>query len=129
MNKTLLLSIAASSTLLVHAMTSADEIKGRDVCEKMKTCVVETMVANDTPKATLDMIVSQLENQCLSSYEEKDKLIADAGLKKQANACAKDMIEMPCEELMTVGQSNSIESCQAFEEASKKAGIQEQLEQ
>ncbi len=99
----------------------ADDIKGTEVCQKVKSCALEVLGTQEIPEQAKQGILTQLDTQCAKSFSEREQSIKDAGLVDQANACADEMIALPCGELLSPDVLTNSKVCAAFEESYKKA--------
>ena len=104
---------------------SADQIKGEQVCDKLKTCALESLEGEDAPEQMKQVLMTQLDTQCAQSFSDKEQAFVDAGLVDQANACIDEMLSMSCQELMVSGNANKSKACKEFKDASKEAGIED----
>lgn len=111
--------------ILQSSFTSlADEIKGREVCDKLKVCALAELDKQEMPDQMKQMVISELD-KCASNFAKDEQAIIDAGLTDMANACADEVVEMPCERLMTPNPAQHSKACNDFEKASKEAGIEQ----
>ncbi len=118
------LSILAAVTVVAVSAPSFAELKGKEICEKMKTCVIESFDGQEVPEQMKQILLQQLDQQCLAEFDKKKDEIINAGLKGEANACADSMIEVPCETLMSPENGvHETEACATFKTAAEKAGV------
>lgn len=117
-------SLLVGFLTLLSLPTQADEIKTKLICEKIKTCVLESLGEQEMPAQMKDLIVTQLDTQCGQIHTNNDDQIKEAGLTDQANACADELIAMPCPQLMTPNVAENSKACVALKEAAEEAGIE-----
>ncbi len=110
---------------VLFGSTSSHAIDGEKVCSRVKTCVLESMEGQDVPQNMKDMLIGQLDSQCIDGYKAEEQKLIDAGLEDEANACAADMLKLSCPELMDPNQAKQLKSCQDFEEKRLAAGLEE----
>ncbi len=118
---TLTVSLVAA---ILCAQTAKAEIKGKQVCARLKVCALESLEGQQIHQEVKDRLMSQLNAQCLDSFRAREQRIIDAGLQSQANACASQMLALPCDELLSPSGRDATKACAEFNEAAKKAGIE-----
>lgn len=121
--KTSLLLIT-SALLLAPAVSQASELKGAQVCEKIKTCALESLGDQEMTDQIKGILMTQLDQQCGVMFsEEKETQLKKAGLIDEANKCSDSMVAMPCDELMSAQTEAPSKACATFEKAAKEAGL------
>lgn len=107
-----------------QADVQAQEIKGQQVCDKIKTCVFDSLGDQANSEQVRAMVTAQLDKQCAGSFSGKHEELREAGLVDKANACSDAIVAMPCSELMVPNGVESDKACMELKEATEKAGIE-----
>ncbi len=118
------LILVLAACIVASSQIFAEESRGKQVCEKLKSCTLKTLEQHEFPERTKQAIIVKLD-QCATSYDQKEQAIIKADLVDEANACADEMIDMPCTQLMTPNAANNSRACKTYREASVKAGIED----
>lgn len=116
-------AILSALTVFTFAAPIQADIKVTEMCDKMKSCVMESVSSQQIPEEMMKGIVDQVTQQCLTEFAKKSAELIEAGLEDKANACADSMIEMSCTDLMQQNDDNKTEACAEFEKDAKEAGI------
>ena len=119
--KRIYLSVLA---LLFMNWAFADMTEKTDqLCEKIKTCSIEQMGA-DQPPGIREMMQGMFDSMCASMVAPYMQTYSDAGLENKAEACLDTVIAASCDELMAnQGESYESQECQDFKTAADEAGI------
>ena len=127
MNKTLINYEASIASILAVALSTglqAQSIDSEQVCQKIKTCAVDSPLLKQMAEQQRQLILGQLDAQCAKSFKDREQALIEAGLSDQANACAQEMLDLPCGDLLSPSVLEKSKACAALEKASKKAGIE-----
>lgn len=120
----MLVAVFAVSLSAQISEVQAEEVKGQQICDKIKTCVFETLGDQAGSEQIKAMLMNQLDTQCAATFAGKQDEIKEAGLVDEANACADAMLAMSCNDLMTPNGARTTEACTEFEEAAEEAGLE-----
>ncbi len=118
------ISLSACILMSVFLSAQAEEVRTQLICKKVKTCVVESLDDQEVQPQMKELITAQLDAQCSQTHVGKEDEIKKAGLVEQANACADELIAMPCQKLMTPNVAQNSKACVALEKAAEEAGIE-----
>ena len=115
--------ITIAAVLFMNVAHADMTEKTDQLCEKMKTCAVEQMGA-DQPPGIVEMMKGMFDSMCASMIEPYATTFTEEGLEDKAEACMDSILETSCEVLMaSQGDAHESPECKEFEAAADEAGV------
>ncbi len=109
-------TLAAGAGGVAHADEFVDA--SMQLCEKVKTCTLESMNVEEVTPEIRDMVMPMVENMCASMRRNYQEVPTGHALYKPALACMRSLSALSCEE---IGRNRTqTDECKKYEAQAKQ---------